>query len=130
MPIAAALPYIATALSAGAAAYGAKKQGDAVDAATDANVAAQDKQNQSAWNNWLLTKGLDGNNAAVGVIPANAKAVNTKLPLYANVMAGPGGGSTLVPTGNLNWWGGGPAPTTGGARTLAGLNMSVGAPVA
>lgn len=117
MPIAAALPYIVAAAGTAASVYGANKQASAVSDANAANQATQAQQNQASWNNYLLTRGVYGNNAPTGTIPQGAQAVNTKLPLWATVARAPTGGVNLSAAGpgagaGLNWWNGGNAPVS------------------
>lgn len=80
-----------TAVGTGASLYGANKQAKAVQAANDQNAKLQAEQNQSAWNAYLLSRGINPTGATTGQIPANAPAVNTKLPLWATVKVGPSG---------------------------------------
>lgn len=71
---------------------GANKQAGAIEDANNANLAAQAGQNQNAWNNYLLTRGIyGGGNTPTSQIPTNPTAVNAKLPLWAtvNVSNGP-----------------------------------------
>ncbi len=69
-----------------ASAYGANKQSKDNKAAQSQNVASQDEQNRLAWANYLMTRGLDPSGAQTGVIPTSGRTVNTRLPLYANVV--------------------------------------------
>lgn len=71
------------ALGAGASIYGADKQSKAVKEASAENAAAQDRQNASAWANYLMTRGVNPAGAQTGQIPANPQAINAKLPLWA-----------------------------------------------
>ena len=64
-------------------AYGSKKQTDAVEDANAANDARLAKQDQSAWNAYLLSRGVNPAGTATGTLPTSAEAVNFKLPLYA-----------------------------------------------
>lgn len=73
------------AVGAGAAVYGANQQKKANQTAIDANNANADKTNQSAWNSYLLSRGVNPAGVATGQLPQNAQAVNTKLPLWASV---------------------------------------------
>lgn len=66
-----------------ASAYGASQQNKAVKGANAQNAALQDEQNQSAWNAYLLSRGINPTGAATGQIPQNAQAVNSRLPLWA-----------------------------------------------
>ena len=80
----AALATLATgAAGIGASIYGANKQAKAVKAASAENAAAQDRQNASAWANYLMTRGVNPAGAQTGQIPANPQAINAKLPLWA-----------------------------------------------
>ncbi len=76
--------------------YGANAQKTANNKAMDANVAAQDKQNNSAWTNWLMSRGIQPNSpvqAGVTPGPGQYTAVNTKLPLWATMSVPVGGGN-------------------------------------
>lgn len=69
--------------------YGANKQSKS-QAATDAsNRAAIEQADQSAWNQYLMQRGLYAGNAPTGTIPGMqpGAAVNTKLPLWAKMPA-------------------------------------------
>lgn len=81
-----ALPYIAAAAGIGASLYGANKQSKAQDAANAANTAAVKESDLNQWKSYLMQRGL--NPAGVtqfGQVPTNAPAMNTKLPLWANM---------------------------------------------
>lgn len=82
----------AAILGAGATVYGANKQASAQSDANAANAASVAGSDQSAWNSYLLSRGIQGNNAPTGTIPTDGAAVNTKLPLWANVTTTPAGG--------------------------------------
>lgn len=99
---------VAGVAGAGASVYGANKQSDAQSAANAANTAAVASQNQEQWNNYLLERGVNGNNAPTGTIPTNAQPVNAKLPLWANISASNG-----VPQGGRWVKAGTPTPATG-----------------
>lgn len=73
------------AVGAGTAIYGANKQAKAVSSAAATNAGLQDQTNQSAWDNWLMTRGVNPEGAATGVIPNNPQPINTRLPLWASV---------------------------------------------
>ncbi len=67
---------------------GNNQQNVANNAAQDANLAAIDKINNSAWTNYLMTRGISPNKpVAAGVLPPKGQytAVNTRLPLYATM---------------------------------------------
>lgn len=64
---------------------GSNKQSKDNRAAQAQNAALQDQQNRAMWANYLMTRGLSPNGAAPGQIPQGAAAINTRLPLYANV---------------------------------------------
>lgn len=83
-----AIPLLAAAIPAVAglftSIYGAKKQSDAAEDAQRANQQAVSDQNRAIWNNYLMTRGFDpGGTAEVGQVPSGARAVNTRLPLWA-----------------------------------------------
>lgn len=67
-----------------AGAYGANKQSKAVKAASAENAAQQDKQNASAWANYLMTRGVNPAGAATGQLPSNPQPINTRLPFWAS----------------------------------------------
>lgn len=69
----------------GAGLYGANKQAKANKAAQQENARQQAEQNRIQWANYLMTRGLDPAGAKAGEIPANGRAINSRLPLYANV---------------------------------------------
>lgn len=77
-------------ISAGVSAYGANKQSKDNAHAQDVNSALQQQQNDAAWTNWLLTRGIASTSGAPipsGTFPAagTTRAVNTRLPLWANI---------------------------------------------
>lgn len=107
------------AVGAGSAIYGANQQKKANQAAVSANQANADQTNQSAWNSYLLSRGVNPAGAATGTIPTNGQAVNTKLPLWANVSrpSGAAKGFRLTASG------------IGGPRLALGSNFNQPAPV-
>ena len=77
---------MATAVGTGAALYGANKQSKDNKAAQNQNAAMQAEQNLSNWQNYILQRGLDPSGVSeVGQMPTNARAVNSRLPLYATL---------------------------------------------
>ena len=89
-------------LGAGASLYGANKQAGASKDAANQNAALQDKQNQAAWANYLMTRGLNPNGAVTGQLPTNPQAINTRLPLWATAnFAAPGTKSRWVKKGTV-----------------------------
>lgn len=80
----------AAVIGAGVSLYGINQQANENASAQAANQAAQATQNQESWNNYLMERGLNANGSApTGVIPTTGTtAVNTKLPLWANVSLG------------------------------------------
>lgn len=80
---------VATAVAGiGASLYGANKQSQDTKSAQDQNAALTQQQNNSAWTSWLLSKGVQPTTpVAAGTMPTagNSTAVNTRLPLWANV---------------------------------------------
>jgi hypothetical protein len=78
-------------IGGGATLIGANKQASANTANNNANIAVNDATNQSNWNNYLVTRGLATNGQTpTGTIPGTTGAVNTKLPLWANVQSSNG----------------------------------------
>lgn len=75
----------AAAAGAGVSLYGANKQSKDAKAAAAQNTDSMDKQNASAWASYLLSRGVNPNGAVTGQIPTNPQAVNSRLPLWANV---------------------------------------------
>lgn len=69
----------------GASLYGANAQAKAQSGADNANRAAAAEADRTAWQRYLLQRGLyAGPNVANGQIPAGAQSVNSRLPLWAN----------------------------------------------
>lgn len=88
---AATVAAVAAVAGVASSVYGMSQQGKAQDAANAANQASVAQSNQSAWNNYLLQRGLNtGGSAATGSIPTNSAVVNAKLPLWANVTSSNG----------------------------------------
>lgn len=78
----------AAAVGAGVALYGSNRQAQSNRSAQDQNVGQQQQQNNAAWSNWLMTRGIAPTSQVnAGVMPTagNFQAVNTRLPLWANV---------------------------------------------
>lgn len=73
------------AVGAGTAIYGANQQKKANAAANATNAENVDKTNDSAWASYLLARGVNPAGAKAGVLPSNPQAVNTRLPLWAQV---------------------------------------------
>lgn len=109
----------AGALGAGVSAYGAKKQSKAVESANEANDARQAEQNQSAWNAYLISRGINPAGAKTGELPQNAQAVNSKLPLWATA-------NFKTPGSQMTWRKKGSSPTP---NSLV-MGPPAGAPVA
>ncbi len=105
-------------LGAGVSLYGANKQKKAVDSANAANAALQEDQNQSAWNAYLLSRGINPTGAVTGQIPQNAQAVNTRLPLWATA-------SFKKPGAKPTWRKKGSSPTP---NSLVTASQLVGSP--
>lgn len=76
---------IGAGVSAGAAIYGANKQSKDNKAANAQNAESQAEQNRIAWANYLMTRGVNPAGAATGQLPSNPQAINSRLPLWANV---------------------------------------------
>lgn len=68
-----------------AGAYGANKQSKDNKAAQAQNAEQQEEQNRQAWANYLMTRGINPAGAQTGAIPTNPQAINSRLPLWANV---------------------------------------------
>lgn len=115
---------IATAaIGAGTVVYGAQQQKKLNQAAQNTNANLQGLSNDSAWQSYLLTRGINPAGATAGTIPNNAQAVNVKMPLWAGVSrtgtAAPGfrvgktTGPKIAVLSNFNQ----PAPATAVAST-------------
>jgi len=77
-------------LGAGTSIHGANKQKQAQEEANKANQASIANSDLSAWQGYLMQRGLNPSGVTqFGQIPTNAQAVNTKLPLWANVRMNP-----------------------------------------
>ena len=82
-------------LGAAASIYGSNQQKKANAAAQDQNIAQQDKINNAAWTNWLMTRGVAPTSPiTAGQMPSSYAAVNTRLPLWASINQ---------PTGPSRW---------------------------
>lgn len=78
------------AIGAGVSAYGANRQSQDNRAAQDQNARLQQQQNDASWTNWLMTRGVapaSGTSFTAGTLPGpgQTRAVNTRLPLWANI---------------------------------------------
>lgn len=74
------------AVGAGASLYGANKQAKAQSGADNANREAIKESDLNGWKAYLMQRGLNPSGVtSFGQIPTNAQAVNTRLPLYANI---------------------------------------------
>lgn len=99
---------------------GANKQAKANQSAQAQNAQLQEQQNQSAWAAYLMQRGVDPTGVATGQLPTAPKAVNTKLPLWANVRRNAGGSYAMArPMGDPAT---APASSLGG-RTWEGLGI-------
>lgn len=76
---------IAGALGVGASLYGANKQAKDNQAAQSQNADLQAQQNNSAWQAYLMSRGINPMGATAGTIPTGAQAINSKLPLWATM---------------------------------------------
>lgn len=110
-------------LGTGASLYGANKQAKANSAAQASNERQQAEQNRLAWANYLMTRGIDPAGAQTGVVPSSGRAINSRLPLWANVrhtgagkyvMPSPGGSFAQPPEQGT---------PPGGGRTWSGLGI-------
>lgn len=106
-------------LGAGVSMIGANKQAGAVKDAANQNAQLETEKNNSAWQAYLMSRGLNPMGATAGNIPTGAPAINAKLPLWANVN---------VATGPKVWRKAGSIPTPTGPGRILGLNT--GAPPA
>jgi len=122
MPICAA-GILATAGLAGTelTASGASDQAAASAAANQQNAANVAAANQQAWAEYLLQRGIYAPNAASGTIPSGAQAVNSKLPLYANV-------DINYPAATSAWAKAGSAPTAPAAPAKPTWTLSAKGP--
>lgn len=107
-------------VGAGVGLYGANKQSQAVADTNKQNAELQTQQNNSAWQAYLMSRGLNPQGSAAGVIPTNPQPINARLPLWANVN---------VTTGPKTWTRTAGRPSTAGAGRILGLNTG-GAPAA
>jgi hypothetical protein len=106
-------------LGAGVSMYGANKQSKAMQDAQNKNAELQTQQNNSAWQGYLMSRGLDPMGATSGNIPSGGRALNTKLPGMSRNTGRPGG---------TDWWkpAAGPSgPSGGGERSWGNLSMAV-----
>jgi hypothetical protein len=72
-------------LGAGVTMIGANKQSKAIKDAQNTNAELQGQQNNSAWQAYLMSRGLDPMGATAGNMPGGVRAINAKLPLWATV---------------------------------------------
>jgi hypothetical protein len=76
----------ASAIGAGATAYGANKQSKDNAAAQDENRKATDENNRLAWVNYLMSRGINPTGVtAAGQLPSSGSPINSRLPLWAIV---------------------------------------------
>lgn len=89
------IPVATAVIGAGTSLYGANKQAKANASAQAENTRLQEQQNQQAWANYLMTRGVNPAGAATGQIPTNPQAINARLPLWASAnFARPGARKT------------------------------------
>lgn len=80
----------AAVVGGGLALYGSNKQSKAQDAANAQNQQSIANADLSAWKGYLASRGVNpGSVSQFGQIPTNIQAINTKLPLWANVRMNP-----------------------------------------
>jgi hypothetical protein len=73
-----------TVAGLGASLYGANKQSKDQKASDASNRAAVQESDLNSWRGYLMQRGLNPSGVTTfGQIPANAPAVNTRLPLWA-----------------------------------------------
>jgi hypothetical protein len=116
-------------VGAGASAYGANKQAKANKSAQNQNAQLQQDENNSAWQSYLMSRGLDPMGATAGTIPTGAPAINAKLPLWANVNVSRGSDGSRI-TGmarpsTTSWWKGGAEPAGASVRSWGGLGLAI-----
>jgi hypothetical protein len=101
---------------AGLSYMGARKQAKENRRTQDANAAADAEAQRQNWARYLMQRGIDpGQGVETGALPMNARAINTRLPLWMNVSrAGPG--AMPVPSGSAI-----PMRATGVVRRKAGV---------
>lgn len=113
---------------------GQNKQAKAVEAANNTNAQLQADQNASAWNAYLLSRGVNPAGATTGQLPANPRAVNAKLPLWATwtVPATAGTPGTSAPRRLVRRTAGAgvgpvatPSPVVGGSPSNASIANSL-----
>jgi hypothetical protein len=77
----------------------ANKAAKAQDKAMAANQAANDEANRVAWVNYLMSRGIKPKgNVQPGEIPTDYEAINSRLPLWANLtIPNPKGPNALLP---------------------------------
>lgn len=118
-------------VGAGASVYGSSQNSKAIADAQKQNQASTAATNLSAWQNYLLTRGINPSQVTqTGEVPVSTSTgnLNTKLPLWANVGSNFGttkkfvkaGAAGSTPTGQMsispNWWVA-PPTTTAAAPT-------------
>jgi hypothetical protein len=65
---------------------GARKQAKENRRTQDANAAADAEAQRQNWARYLMQRGIDpGAGVETGAVPINARAINTRLPLWMNV---------------------------------------------
>jgi hypothetical protein len=80
----------AAVVGGGLSLYGANKQKQAQEDANKANQASIGQADVSAWQGYLASRGVNPSGVSqFGQIPTNIQAINTKLPLWANVKMNP-----------------------------------------
>ncbi len=66
--------------------YSTNAQKKSNQGAQNTNAELQDRQNDASWANWLMTRGIMPTTPTkAGQMPTSYGAVNTRLPLWANV---------------------------------------------
>ncbi len=85
--VSAAAPYVIGAIGTGVALYGANKQNMANKAAAAANTANNNEDQSIKWAQYLMARGIN---------PTTGGAINTKMPLWANVTAGNNGAGAIT----------------------------------
>jgi hypothetical protein len=106
------------AVGAGTAYYGAQQQKKAVNATNNANAAQVQGSNDYNWSNYLATRGLIPTSpTSAGQMPSSSVAVNSRLPLWANVTPDSTGGGFLRKIGGPTTYTLSPQAITGPSST-------------
>lgn len=110
---------IAAAVGVGTTLYGANAQKKAQAGANAQNAANTKTENLSAWQSYLISRGVDPSSVTeAGQLPqAGAKAINTRMPLWATYSQPTGN----APVSVTRRPGAAPIPTPGNTNPMAPL---------